>query len=416
MRTSPSSDPVTPSEHRPRNGALRWFDDRLPIFSLMGEFLSFGTPRNLNWMYIFGAVLTFFLALMIVTGITLAMHFEPTFDGAFDSVQHIVRDVNFGWLLQSMHANGATFFFIAVYFHILRGFYYGSYKAPREVLWLIGFLIYLAMMATAFLGYAMINGEMSLAGAKVITGFLGAIPLFGESLQTWLRGSEEISNATIIRFFALHYLLPFVIVGLVILHVWALHVVGNTNPTGVEVKEKRDTVPFHPYYTVKDLFALAVILLIYAYFVFFNQDYFGDPVNYSEANLLRTPAHIKPEWYFLPFYAILRAFPDKLLGVVAMLASILVVAFLPWLDTSKTRSGRYRPAFRVLFAVFLANAFVLGWLGGQPINDTYILLSRLGTAIYFGYFVALPILGWTESGREPPKSISEAVSKEKEKV
>jgi len=402
----------TPRPHEPKNAALKWFDQRLPILSMMSEFMSFATPRNLNWMYIFGAVLTFFLVLMIVTGITLAMHFEPTFESAFDSVQHIVRDVNFGWLLQSMHANGGTFFFIAVYFHILRGFYYGSYKAPREVLWLIGFLIYLAMMATAFLGYAMINGEMSLAAAKVITGFLGAIPVIGDGIQTWVRGGEEIGNATIIRFFVLHYLLPFVIVALVVLHVWALHVVGNTNPTGVEVKDKKsETVPFHPYYTLKDFFALSVILLIYAYFVFFNQDYFGDPVNYSEANLLRTPTHIKPEWYFLPFYAILRAFPDKLLGVVAMLASIFVVALLPWLDTAKKRSARYRPMFKMLFWVFLANAFVLGWLGGQPINDTYILVSRFCTAIYFAYFAALPVLGWLESGPEPPSSISETLKK-----
>ncbi|MFN3261410.1 MAG: cytochrome b [Pikeienuella sp.] len=409
-----------PHEHyEPKSGFAKWLESRLPILGLMHSTLTIPTPKNLNWMWIWGIVLTFFLALQIITGIALVMHYTPDADLAFASVEHIMRDVNGGWLLRYLHQNGASMFFIAVYFHIFRGLYYGSYKAPREITWIIGILIYVAMMATAFMGYVLPWGQMSFWGATVITGLFGAFPLVGEPIQTWLLGGPAVDNATLTRFFSLHYLLPFVIAGLVIVHIWAFHSTGNNNPTGVEVRRdsidivKKDTVPFWPYYVIKDLLALVLFLIFFAVMVFFMPNFLGHPDNYIEANALVTPAHIVPEWYFLPFYAILRAitfdilFIDaKLGGVLLMFGSIAVMALAPWLDTSRVRSGRYRPMFRWAFLVFVINFFVLMWAGGMPAEGIVPLVSLLGTIYWFAYFlVILPVLGITEKPLPQPTTI-----------
>ena len=404
--------------YEPRTGIEKWLDSRLPLPRLMYDsFVAYPVPRNLNYAYTFGGILMIFLVIQILTGIVLAMHYRADTSVAFDSVEHIMRDVNSGWLLRYMHSNGASFFFIAVYLHIFRGMYYGSYKAPRELLWILGCIIFLLMMATAFMGYVLPWGQMSFWGATVITGFFTAFPVVGEPIQQLLLGGFAVDNPTLNRFFSLHYLLPFMIAGVVILHVWALHVTGQTNPTGVEVKSKTDTVPFTPYATVKDAFALVLFLAVYAYFVFFMPNYLGHPDNYIEANPLVTPAHIVPEWYFLPFYAILRAITfdigpisSKLGGVLAMFASIAVLFIMPWLDTSKVRSAVYRPWYKVFFWLFVANAVFLGWLGAKPAEGTYTLMAQISTLYYFGFFIViLPLLGLIETPRRLPNSITEAV-------
>ncbi len=385
--------------------------ERLPIMELVqGQLMDFPTPRNLNYWWTFGGILAIMLVAQLITGIVLAMHYTAHVDMAFDSVEHIMRDVNYGWLLRYLHSNGASMFFIAVYVHIFRGMYYGSYKAPREVLWMIGVLIYLVMMATAFMGYVLPWGQMSFWGAKVITNLFSAIPFVGESVTTWLWGGYSIDNPTLNRFFSLHYLLPFVLAGLVGLHIWALHVPGNGNPTGLNVRGSQDTVPFHPYYTMKDGFAIVVFMLLFAAFTFFAPNYLGHAINYLPANPLVTPAHIVPEWYYLPFYAILRAIPDKLLGVVAMFGSILILFALPWLDTSRVRSGTYRPIFKQFFWVFAIVCVGLGYLGSKPPEGSYVFWARILTAYYFLHFiVVLPLLGLFESPKPLPPSISDAV-------
>ena len=328
------------STFQPQNAFLKWFEARLPIVGLMhSSFVAYPTPRNLNYWWTFGGILSFMLGVQIVTGIVLVMHYTPHVDMAFNSVEHIMRDVNYGWLLRYLHSNGASMFFVAVYIHMFRGMYYGSYKAPREVLWILGVIIYLLMMATGFLGYVLPWGQMSYWGATVITNFFSAIPLVGEPIVTWLWGGYAVGNPTLQRFFSLHYLLPFVIAGVVVLHVWALHVAGQNNPAGVEPKSDKDTVPFTPYATVKDAFFIGVFCILYAWFVFYIPNYLGHADNYIPANPGVTPAHIVPEWYYLPFYAILRAIPNKLLGVLALFGSIVILAFLPWLDTSKVQVG-----------------------------------------------------------------------------
>jgi ubiquinol-cytochrome c reductase cytochrome b/c1 subunit len=394
-----------------KNPAVRWFDSRLPVLSLAkGHLVDFPTPRNLNYFWTFGGILTVMLMVQIITGIVLAMHYTPHVDMAFNSVEHIRRDVNYGHIIQRMHAVGASMFFIAVYIHIFRGMYFGSYKAPREVLWMIGVLILLVMMATAFLGYVLPWGQMSFWGAKVITNLFSAVPFFGDSIVTWLWGGFSVDNPTLNRFFSLHYLLPFVLAALVGLHIWALHVPGNNNPVGVDVKSSQDTVPFHPYYTIKDAFAIVMFLIVFMLFVFYAPDYLGHAINYERANPLVTPAHIVPEWYFLPFYAILRAVPDKLLGVIAMFGSILVLFFLPWLDTSKVRSGRFRPLFRQFFWLFVACCFVLGVVGANPPEGHWITIGQIATAYYFAHFlIVLPLLGLLEKPNPVPASITEAV-------
>ncbi|CAM4039438.1 Cytochrome b [Novosphingobium lubricantis] len=407
-------------EYKPGNPLMQWLDQRLPlprfVYSAVGG--GYPVPRNLNYMWNFGVLAGFCLVLQILTGVILAMHYAPNALVAFDSTEHIMRDVNWGWMLRYAHANGASAFFVVVYLHIFRGFFYSSYKAPREMIWLLGVVIFLLMMATAFMGYVLPWGQMSFWGAKVITGLFGAIPLVGEPLQIWLLGGYAPDNAALNRFFSLHFLLPFVIAGVIILHIWALHIPGSSNPTGVEVKTESDTVPFHPYYTAKDGFGLGVFLLIYCAVLFFAPNALGHPDNYIPANPLSTPAHIVPEWYFWPFYAILRAFtydfffiPAKLMGVLAMFGAILVWFFLPWLDTSPVRSGHYRPLFRKFFWFGLIPAMaVLFYCGGAPAEEPYVMLSQLASTYYFAHFlIILPIVSSIEKPEPLPFSITESV-------
>ncbi len=399
------------STYKPGNGFARWMDSRLPIMRLVHDNITdYPTPKNINYWWTFGGILTFCLVTQIVTGIILAMHYTPHVDHAFNSVEHIMRNVNYGWLIRYIHSNGASMFFLAVYIHIFRGMYYGSYKAPREVLWILGVIIYLLMIAAAFLGYMLPWGQMSLWGATVITNLFGAIPVVGDSLAIWLWGGFSVDNPTLNRFFSLHYLLPFLIFGIVILHIWALHVPGNNNPIGISVKSKQDTVPFHPYITVKDAFSLSIFLILFSYFIFFAPNVLGHADNYIPANPLVTPAHIVPEWYMLPFYAILRAVPDKLGGVILMFSAIFILFLLPWLDTSKVRSARYRPMFRQFFALFIIDCLLLGYLGAMPAEGIYVVLARVGTVYYFAHFlIILPLLGIVEKPKEVPESISTSV-------
>ncbi|GLK75167.1 cytochrome b [Methylopila jiangsuensis] len=399
------------STYQPK-GVAKWFEDRLPIVGLIhSSAVAYPVPRNLNYFWTFGGILTFMLVAQILTGVVLAMHYTPETTKAFLSVEKIMRDVNYGWLLRYLHANGASMFFIAVYIHIFRGLYYGSYKAPREVLWILGVLIFLLMMATAFMGYVLPWGQMSFWGATVITNLFSALPGVGTAIVTWLWGGFSVDNPTLNRFFALHYLLPFMIAGIVGLHIWALHHVGQNNPTGVEVKDfRKETVPFTPYATLKDAFALVCFIAFFSWFVFYTPNYLGHADNYIEANPLVTPAHIVPEWYFLPFYAILRAIPSKLGGVLMMFGAIAVLFILPWLDTSKVRSAKYRPMFQIFFWIFAANAVLLGWLGSRPAVEPYVTISRFSTFWYFFHFlVILPVLGLTEKTRPVPNSIADSV-------
>jgi ubiquinol-cytochrome c reductase cytochrome b/c1 subunit len=395
----------------PKNRAARWFESRLPILGLVhSSFIVYPTPRNLNYWWTFGGILTFMLAAQIVTGIVLAMHYTPHTTLAMVSVEQIMRDVNYGWLLRYLHANGASLFFLAVYIHIFRGLYYGSYKEPREVLWILGVIIFLLMIATAFMGYVLPWGQMSFWAATVITNLFSAIPLVGESITTWLWGGFAVDNPTLNRFYSLHYLLPFMIAGVVGLHIWALHVPGNGNPAGIAVKSKQDTLPFHPFYTTKDAFGLAIFVIVLAWVVFYLPNYLGHPDNYIEANPLKTPAHIVPEWYFLPFYAILRAIPNKLLGVIAMFSSIAILVFVPWLDTSKIRSASFRPLYRQFFWIFVLVAIGLGYLGSQPPEGGAVIASRILTAYYFIHFlIILPVIGIIERPKPLPSSITESV-------
>jgi quinol-cytochrome oxidoreductase complex cytochrome b subunit len=399
------------STYVPKSALGRWFESRLPIIGFIhSSLVVFPNPRNLNYYWTFGGILAFMLVSQILTGVVLSMHYVANVDLAFNSVEHIMRDVNYGWMLRYLHANGASMFFVAVYVHIARGLYFGSYKEPREVLWILGVIIFLLMMATAFMGYVLPWGQMSFWGATVITNLFSALPGVGETIVTYLWGGFSVGNPTLNRFFSLHYLLPFMIAGVVVLHIWALHVPGSNNPAGIEKKTDKDTLPFHPYFTIKDAFALVCFLIFFSWFAFYIPNYLGHADNYIEANPAVTPSHIVPEWYFLPFYAILRAVPDKLLGVLAMFGSIAILVFLPWLDTSKVRSGNYRPAFQVFFWVFIVNAIVLGWLGGKPPEGLYVLASRLCTLYYFAYFIViLPLLGKFERTRPLPASIAEAV-------
>jgi ubiquinol-cytochrome c reductase cytochrome b subunit len=422
-----------PHDHyEPKTKGEKWIHSRLPIVGLMYDTLMIPTPKNLNWMWIWGIVLTFCLVLQIITGVVLAMHYNPSVEGAFASVEHIMRNVNGGHMLRYIHMNGASLFFIAVYAHIFRGLYYGSYKAPREITWIIGMIIYLLMMATAFMGYVLPWGQMSFWGATVITGLFGAVPFVGDALQTLLLGGPAVDNATLNRFFSLHYLLPFVTAGLVVLHIWAFHTTGNNNQTGVPVRTtskeevKKDTLPFWPYFVIKDLFALAVILVGFFAVVGFMPNYLGHPDNYIEANALATPAHIVPEWYFLPFYAILRAFTPEVwvvqfttfitggivdatfFGVVAMFAAIAVMGAAPWLDTSRVRSGRYRPMFKWWFALLVVDFFVLMWVGAMPAEEPYNTIALIAATYWFVYFlVILPLLGVIEKPMSPPDSIED---------
>lgn len=401
--------PIPQDPFEPKREIVRWIERRMPVFAISHHMMTFPTPKNLNWMWVFGAVLTVIFVVQIVTGVVLAMHYTANADLAFASVEHIMRNVNGGWLIRYVHANGASMFFLAVYLHIFRGLYYGSYKEPRELLWIVGVLIYLVMMATSFLGYVLPWGQMSYWAATVIINLFSAIPLIGEEIVIWLWGGFAVENPTLVRFYALHYLLPFVLAGLIGAHVWALHTVGNNNPTGVEVRRdevKKDTVPFNPYYTVKDLYAVVIFLILFAVFVFFMPNYLGHPDNYIEANPLKTPEHIVPEWYFLPFYAVLRSIPDKLLGVVAFFSSVGLLALVPWLDTSAVRSARFRPIYRWWFWLLGIDFLVLMYIGAQPPEGTFLLVGRIATAYWFIHFLlVMPIVGLIENPRPQPESI-----------
>jgi quinol-cytochrome oxidoreductase complex cytochrome b subunit len=393
------------------NPVVSWIDSRLPIFTMMQkEYGAFPTAKNFNYFWNFGALAMVNLAIMIVTGIFLAMNYQPNAGLAFDSVERIMRDVNYGWLLRYVHANGATMFFIVTYIHMFRGMYYGSYKNPRELLWIIGVVILLLMMATAFMGYVLPWGQMSYWGATVITNLFSAIPVIGQSVVEWLWGGFSVDNPTLNRFFSLHYLLPFVLTGVVFLHVAALHVTGSNNPLGIEVKGPQDTLPFHPYYTMKDSIGVCVYLLIFAIIVCFAPNFFMAPDNYIPANPLATPADIVPEWYFLPFYAILRSVSNKLLGVCLMFGAIAVLFILPWLDTSPVRSAKFRPIYRKLMVLLVLALLTLGMVGAHRPEGIWVVLGRIATVYYFLHFlVLLPLLGKLERPLPLPESISRRV-------
>jgi ubiquinol-cytochrome c reductase cytochrome b subunit len=403
------------STYEPKSGFGKWMDARLPVGRLMHtQFVEFPTPRNLNYLWTFGGILTFFLLAQILTGIVLAMHYQPSATGAFDSIETIRRDVNYGWLIRNLHAVGASMFFLAAYIHIFRGLYYGSYKSPREVLWIIGVLIFVVMMATAFMGYSLPWGQMSFWAVTVITNLFSSLDSIfnglGTTIVQWLWGGYAVTGTTLNRFYSLHYLLPFVLAGLVGLHLWALHVVGQNSPAGLDVKTKSDAVPMYPYATSKDAVGMFAFLVLFAWFVFFLPDYLGHPDNYEPANPLVTPPHIVPEWYFLPYYAILRAIPSKLFGVIAMFASIGILLFAPWLDRSPVRSTKYRPVYKWFFWLFVLTCLALGYLGSKPPEGAYVFWARVFTAYYFAHFlVVMPLVGRLEKPRRIPGSITEAV-------
>jgi len=402
-----------------QNKIVRWIDRRLPIFSyLHHELYEYPTPKNLSYWWNFGSLAGLMLIIMIATGIFLAMEYTPNVNLAFDSVERIMRDVNYGWLVRYIHMNGASFFFIVTYIHIFRGLYYGSYKEPRELLWMLGVVILLCMMATAFMGYVLPWGQMSFWGATVITNLFSAIPLVGNAIVTWLWGGFAVDNPTLNRFYALHYLFPFLILGVVMLHVLALHTHGSNNPLGIDRKGPQDSIPFHPYYTVKDMFGVGVFLIIFAVFVFYFPNALGDPANYTRANPLQTPPEIVPEWYFLPFYAMLRSVPDilfikaKLAGVIAMFSSIFVLFVLPWLDTSPVRSSRFRPVYKWVFWLLVLDVLVLGYVGAHRPEGWYVITGRIATFYYFLHFlILLPLIGIFERPLPLPTSISAAVTK-----
>jgi len=402
---------MSEEKYVPKSKLGQWFDSRLPLLTLAHHINDYPTPKNLNYWWTFGGILTFFLIIQIITGLVLAMHYVAHADLAFGSVEHIMRDVNYGWLIRYLHANGSSMFFLAVYIHIFRALFYGSYKAPREMIWIIGMLIYLLMMATAFMGYVLPWGQMSFWAATVITNLFSAIPLVGESITSWLWGGYAVGSPTLTRFFSLHYLMPFLIFGLVILHIWALHIPGNNNPVGIDIKQpSKETVPFHPYIIIKDLYALLIFLIIFSGFVFFVPNVLGHPDNYIEANPMMTPPHIVPEWYLLPFYAILRSVPDKLGGVVVMFAAVFILMFLPWLDTSKVRSAVFRPLYKVFFWILVIDVIVLGYIGAKPPEGTYLIIGRIATIYYFVHFILImPLLGFKEKTNPLPMSISDPV-------
>ncbi|MCT6871439.1 MAG: cytochrome bc complex cytochrome b subunit [Bartonella sp.] len=405
-----------PSSYTPKSALGRWFDKRLPIMRFIYGFgVSFPVPRNLNYFYTFGGILTLMLLSQILTGIVMSMHYVPDVAIAFDSRERFMRDGQFGWLFEPWHAVGASFFFIAAYIHLARGLYYGSHKKPRELIWIIGVLIYIVMMASAFLGYVLVWGMMSTSAASVISGLFKAVPFIGPWLHETLLGGFNIGQPTLNRFYSLHYLFPFILLGLVGLHVWAVHQVGQNNPTGVEVQSESETVPFTPFATVKDIFAISVFLIFFSWFLFYMPDYMGHPDNYIPGDTMSTSAHIVPEWYFLPFYAMLRAITFNIgpisstfAGVIVLVSSIVVLLFIPWLDRSKVKSARYRPLYKLFFWLFIADVVFLGWLGSQPISNATILSAQIATAYYFVFFlVIMPFLPKFERYLTVPKSITE---------
>jgi ubiquinol-cytochrome c reductase cytochrome b subunit len=372
----------------------RWNKDYLLSF-IDSHIINYPTPINLNYMWSFGSAAGLCLIIQIITGIFLAMHYTPHIDLAFDSVEHIMRDVKNGWLIRYSHANGASMFFIVVYLHIFRGLYYGSYISPRAQLWMSGVFIFLLMMATAFMGYVLPWGQMSFWGATVITNLFSAIPLIGQSIVEWLWGGFSVSNPTLNRFYSLHYLFPFIISGLTIVHLSLLHKDGSNNPLGIN--QNVDTISFYPYFYVKDLFSFFIFVFIFSFFVFFYPNVLGHPDNYIPANPLVTPPHIVPEWYFLPFYAILRSIPNKLGGVVAMISAILILLILPFINTSEIRSTKFRPIFGFFYWFLVGDFLILGWIGQKPVESPYIEIGMGATLFYFIFFLVLfPFIGFIE--------------------
>nr|UIR90922.1 cytochrome b [Pterocladiella sp. 6] len=367
-----------------------------PIISIANDHLiDYPTPINIHYAWNFGFLSAMCLIIQIVTGIFLAMHYTPHVDLAFASVEHIMRDVNYGWLLRYIHANGASMFFIVVYIHIFRGLYFGSYTKPRHLVWVVGVIIFFLMMGTAFIGYVLPWGQMSLWGATVITNLVSAIPFIGDSIVTWLWGGFSVDNATLNRFFSLHYLLPFIIAAASLIHLAVLHQDGSGNPLGID--SNVDKISMFPYFIVKDLLGLIIFLIFFSAFVYFSPNVLGHADNYIEANPMVTPAHIVPEWYFLPFYAILRSIPHKLGGVIAMISAIAILALLPWIHSTEIRSSRFRPVYKLLYWTMISCCFILGWIGGMPVEEPYVLIGQIASVYYFLYFlIILPSLGKIE--------------------
>jgi ubiquinol-cytochrome c reductase cytochrome b subunit len=400
-----------------------WIDERFPLTKVWNEHLAqYYAPKNFNFWYFFGSLAMLVLVNQIVTGVWLAMSYKPDASMAFASVEYIMRDVDWGWLIRYLHSTGASAFFIVIYLHMFRGLMYGSYRKPRELLWIIGVVVYLAMMATAFFGYLLPWGQMSYWGAQVIVNLFSAVPVIGPDLGVWIRGDYVISDVTLNRFFALHFLLPFLLAALVFIHLVALHKVGSNNPDGIEIKKNKDEngipkdgIPFHPYYTVKDIAGVAGFLFIFAAVLFFAPEmggYFLEHPNFEPANPMKTPLHIAPVWYFTPFYAILRAVPSMMgsafPGVIAMFASILVMFFLPWLDRSPVKSIRYKgPITKITLGLFVADFVMLGYLGTQPTTDLYKLLAQIGTVYYFAFFLLMPIYSKLDSTKPVPERVTE---------
>jgi ubiquinol-cytochrome c reductase cytochrome b/c1 subunit len=390
---------------------IRWIDHRLPFVAMLQhELYEYPTPRNLSYWWNFGSLSGIMLVVMVVTGIFLAMQYTPHADLAFDSVERIMRDVDYGWLLRYAHMNGASMFFALIYIHMFRGLYYGSYKQPRELLWILGVIILILAIMTAFMGYVLPWGQMSYWAATVITNLFSAIPLIGQNIVTFLWGGFTVGNPTLNRFYALHYLLPFVILAVVLLHLIALHRFGSNNPLGIEMRGPQDTLPFHPYFTIKDLFGLAVFLLIYSFFVFYAPNFLGSSDNYIPANPMQTPNHIVPEWYLLPYYAILRSVPNKLLGVILAFGSIFLLFLVPWLDTSPVRSARFRPVYKWVFWLLVIDVIALGWVGANPPEGLVVTVGQIATFYYFVHFLILfPVIGKLERPKPLPTSIATAV-------
>jgi ubiquinol-cytochrome c reductase cytochrome b subunit len=403
-------------------GFIGWIDKRFPLTKVWNEHLAqYYAPKNLNFWSFFGSLAILVLVMQIITGLFLAMSYKPSATDAFASVEYIMRDVNWGWLIRYMHSTGASAFFIVIYLHMFRALMWGSYRKPRELLWIIGVIIYLSMMATAFFGYLLPWGQMSYWGAQVIVNLFSAVPVIGDDLSVWVRGDYVISDATLNRFFAFHFLIPFIMVGLVFLHIVALHKVGSNNPDGIEIKEKKDEkgrpldgIPFHPYYTVKDLVGVAGFLAIFAFIVFYWPNlggFFLESPNFQPANPLQTPPHIAPVWYFTPYYAILRAVPpmfsSQFPGVLAMFAAILIFFFLPWLDRSPVKSMRYKGTVsKVALGAFAVSFVVLGWVGTQPPEPILTNVARVFTVVYFGFFLLMPFYSKLDKTKPVPERVT----------
>jgi ubiquinol-cytochrome c reductase cytochrome b subunit len=403
---------------KPQSGLMKWIDDRFPFTKTMEHHVTkYYASKNFNWWYVFGVLAFVVLAIQLITGIFLTMNYKPAAEDAFASVEYIMRDVDWGWLIRYMHSTGASFFFVVVYLHMFRAMLYGSYKKPRELIWLIGMLIFFVLMAEGFAGYLLPWGQMSYWGAQVIISLFGAIPVVGDALVEFIRGDYSISDITLNRFFALHVIvLPLVLIGLVFVHIVALHEVGSNNPDGIDIKKHKDEngvpldgVPFHPHHTSKDLVGIIVFLMIFSAVVFFAPEMGGlflEHANFEPANMTATPEHIAPVWYYTPYYAILRAVPDKLWGFILFAVAVVLPVFLPWLDRCRVRSIRYRGwMYKTALAVFVVSFLMLGWLGLQPATGTYVLLARIFSFLYFAFFLLMPFYTAMDKTKPEPERV-----------